>query len=300
MDERAQPDGTVPTAASDRGGDSPTQIELRHLRAYVALCEESNYTRAAARLHLSQPALTRTIQQLERHIECRLIERTSRRFALTDEGTELLTHARRILADVDTVAAQLRSRAAIEVGFAWLLPTSWLAATRRRYEALGGRITLHRVDDPLAALEARAIDIAIYRRETQLPSHLESRVIATEQRMLAVAANSPLADATDLRWADLAGYPLVVNVVSGTTHAGSWEQGDPDRPIITCRNFDEWIELVAANRGIGGVPALARSRAPHPGVVYLDIPDAPPSHVYLAWHAKPAPSRAVQRFLGVA
>ncbi|WP_433655866.1 LysR family transcriptional regulator [Nocardia sp. CA-128927] len=296
MDEQVLPDGVRSPAVE--GGSA--NIELRHLRAYVALCEEANYTRAAARLHLSQPALTRTIQQLERLLECRLIERTSRRFERTDEGAELLAHARRILADVDAVAADLRSRATVEVGFAWLLPTTWLAATRRRYEALGGRITLRRVDDPLAALDARSIDIAIHRRETELPSHLESRMIATEQRMIAVAANSPLAEATDLSWADLADQPLVVNVVSGTTHAGSWEQSDPNRPIITCRNFDEWIELIAANRGIGGVPALARSRAPHPGVVYLDIPDAPPSHVYLAWHAKPEPSRSVQRFLGVA
>ncbi|QIS04791.1 LysR family transcriptional regulator [Nocardia brasiliensis] len=290
-------DGSQPAAvAGDLGG---VPLELRHLRAYVALCAERNYTRAAARLHLSQPALTRTIQQLERLVECRLIERTARRFELTEEGAELLTHGRRVLADVDAVVARLRSHAAVEIGFAWLLPNHWLAATRRRYEALGGRIALRRIDDPLAALETRAIDIAIYRRETSLPSHLRSRVIATEQRVLAVAAQSPLATATELRWADLAGYPLVVNVVSGTTHAGSWADGDPDRPIITCRNFDEWIELVAANRGIGGVPALARTRAPHPGVVYLDVADAPPSHVYLAWHTKPE-SRAVQRFLGVA
>ncbi|MFE9576553.1 LysR family transcriptional regulator [Nocardia sp. NPDC006044] len=293
-------EGALPSEAStpvEVGGSA--NIELRHLRAYVALCEAENYTRAAVRLHLSQPALTRTIQQLERHLECRLIERTSRRFELTDEGTELLAHARRILADVDTVTAQLRSRAAIEIGFAWLLPATWLAATRRRYEALGGRITLHRVDDPLSALDTRAIDIAIYRRETQLPGHLRSRRIATEQRVLAVAATSPLAAATDLHWADLAGYPLVVNEISGTTHTDSWAPADPNRQIITCRNFDEWIELVAANRGIGGAPALARTRAPHPGVVYLDVPDAPPSHVYLAWRAKPDPPRAVQRFLGV-
>ncbi|MFD6159214.1 LysR family transcriptional regulator [Nocardia sp. NPDC060256] len=297
MDEGALPDGRLSSAAGGRRVGGSANIELRHLRAYVALCEESNYTRAAVRLHLSQPALTRTIQQLERQIEGRLIERTSRRFELTEEGAELLVHARRILADVDTVTAQLRSRAAVEVGFAWLLPTPWLAATRRRYEALGGRVTLRRIDDPLAALDARSIDIALYRGETPLPGHLESRMIATEQRILAVAANSPLATATDLRWADLAGYPLVVNVVSGTTHAESWDQRDPNRPLITCRNFEEWIELVAANRGIGGAPALARTRAPHPGVVYLDIPDAPPTHVYLAWQT--TPSRALQRFLAV-
>lgn len=272
-------------------------IELRHLRAYLALCEEANYTRAAARLHLSQPALTRTIQQLERLVDCRLVERTARRFALTPEGAELLAHTRRILADVDAVAAELRSRATLEIGFSWLLPDAWFAATRRRFEEQGGRITLRRVDDPLAALGERAVDIAIYRKETGLPRHLASRIIATEQRVLAVAAHSPLAGATDLSWSDLADRPLVVNTVSGTTDAASWHPAAPDRVVITCTNFDEWIELVAADRGIGVVPDLARTRAPHPGVVYLDIPDAPPSHVYVAWRARPVPPRSVQRFL---
>ncbi|WP_330229840.1 LysR substrate-binding domain-containing protein [Nocardia sp. NBC_00508] len=73
----------------------------------------------------------------------------------------------------------------------------------------------------------------------------------------------------------------------------------PVREIVTCTNFDEWIELVAANRGIGVVPDLARTRPPHPGVAYLDLPDAPPSHVYLAWRARPGPPSSVQRFLGV-
>jgi DNA-binding transcriptional LysR family regulator len=254
-------------------------IQLRHLRAYLALCEEANYTRAATRLHLSQPALTRTIQQLERLVDCRLVERTSRRFALTAEGAELLAHARRILADVDGVAAELRSRATLEIGFSWLLPDAWFAATRRRYEEHGGRITLRRVDDPLTALGERTVDIAIYRKETRLPRHLASRIIATERRVLA-------------------DRPLVVNTVSGTTDAASWQPVDPDRAVITCTNFDEWIELVAADRGIGVVPDLARTRAPHPGVVYLDIPDAPPSYVYVAWRARPVPSRSVQRFLG--
>src|SRR5690606_41790005 len=108
-------------------------VELRHLRAFVALCEEANYTRAAARLHLSQPALTRTIQQLERMLECRLIERSSRHFALTDEGRELLDRGRGILADVDAVCADLGSRAAVELGFSWLLPDEWFAETRTRF-----------------------------------------------------------------------------------------------------------------------------------------------------------------------
>ncbi|MBF6135450.1 LysR family transcriptional regulator [Nocardia otitidiscaviarum] len=275
-------------------------LELRHLRAYLALCDEANYTRAARRLHVTQPSLTRTIQQLERILDTRLIERTSRRFDLTEDGATFLAHTRRILADLDTVCADLQLRAAVALGFSWLLPDTWFAAARTRFEAVGGHIEIHRVDDPLAALTARTIDIALYRKQIRLPRGFASKQIATERRVLAVAATSPLAQGDAPSWRDLADLPLVVNTISGTTDENSWPAPRAERPIITCANFDEWIELVAAGRGIGAVPELARTRAPHPGVVYRDVPDAPPSHLYLVWRTGPALSRSVQRFLETA
>ncbi|MBF6331006.1 LysR family transcriptional regulator [Nocardia transvalensis] len=275
-------------------------LELRHLRAYLALCEERNYTRAAHRLHVTQPSLTRTIQQLERLLDCRLIERSSRHFDLTDEGAEFLAQTRRIVADLDTVVADLQLRGVVSVGFSWLLPDTWFTAARTRFEALGGHVQIHRVDDPIAALSAGTLDIALYRKNIRLPRNLAARTIAVERRVVAVSADSPLARTPRLRWQDLARYPLVVNTISGTTDETSWPTPDPTRDIITCTNFDEWIELIAADRGIGAVPELARTRAPHPGVTYLDIPDAPPSQVHLAWRTKPPPARSIQRFLDIA
>ncbi|WP_227981848.1 LysR family transcriptional regulator [Nocardia spumae] len=275
-------------------------LELRHLRAYLVLCEERNYTRAAARLHTTQPSLTRTVQQAERVFDCRLIERSARRFALTEEGEYLLAAARRILGDVDTVVSDLRMRAGVSVGFSWLLPDDWFTDVRTRFEARGGRVEIHRIDDPIAAVTAGQIDIALYRKDIRLPATVAGRIIGTERRVAAVAANSAPAGAGALRWQDLVRYPLVVNTVSGTTDETSWPATDADREIITCTNFDEWIELIAAGRGIGAVPELARSRAPHPGVVYLDIPDAPASQLRLAWRTRPVPGRSVQSFLDMA
>lgn len=275
-------------------------VELRHLRAYLALCEERNYTRAAHRLHLTQPSLTRTIQQLERLLDCRLVERSSRRFELTDDGARFLAHARRIVGDLDTVVADLHLRSVVAVGFSWLLPDAWFATARTRFEELGGRVQIHRVDDPVAALLGGRVDIALYRKRIRLPRTLAARRICTERRVLAVSTRSRLAGAGVPRWQELARYPLVVNTVSGTTDETSWESAESGREIVTCTNFDEWIELIAADRGIGVVPELARGRAPHPGVTYIDVPDAPPSHVYLAWRGKPVPARSVQRFLEVA
>ncbi|NKY86885.1 LysR family transcriptional regulator [Nocardia veterana] len=275
-------------------------LELRHLRAFVVLSEERNYTRAAARLHTTQPSLTRTVQQAERILDCRLIERSARRFALTAEGEYLLAAATRIIAEADAVTADLRLRARVSVGFSWLLPDDWFTEVRTRFEALGGRVGIHRIDDPVAAVAAGRIDIALYRKDIRLPATLTSRIIGTERRVAAVSNRSTLATTPGLRWRDLAPYPLVVNTVSGTTDESSWATADPAREIVTCTNFDEWIELIAADRGIGAVPELARVRAPHPGVAYLDIPDAPASALRLAWRTRPAPGRSVQSFLDIA
>lgn len=275
-------------------------LELRHLRAFLVLCEEANYTRAAARLRTTQPSLTRTVQQAERILDCRLVERSARRFVLTAEGEYLLAAATRIVADIDAVTADLRLRARVSVGFSWLLPDDWFTEVRTRFEARGGRVGIHRIDDPVAAVAAGSIDIALYRKDIRLPAAITGRIIGTERRVAAVSVRSPLANAAALRWQDLAAYPLVVNTVSGTTDETSWPAAEPGREIVTCTNFDEWIELIAADRGIGAVPELARTRAPHPGVAYLDIPDAPPSALRLAWRTRPAPARSVRSFLDLA
>lgn len=275
-------------------------LQLRHLAAFVTLCEEGTYTRAAARLHITQPSLTRTIQDLERILECDLVARPARRFELTANGELFRQRSRAILTEVSELEAEMRARSQVRVGFAWLLPSDWFAAIRARYAESGGQITLHRNDNPAAALQQGTIDIAVARNSNQPTAAITWRRIGTEERVLAVSARSDLAHAADLRWADLARHPLVVNTQSGTTTPDCWPDPDPDREIVTCRNFDEWIELVAADRGIGAVPAIAVHRAPHPDVVYRELPDIPPSTLYLGWRRTPPPPRAVRRFLDAA
>ncbi|MEU7144950.1 LysR family transcriptional regulator [Nocardia sp. NPDC046473] len=275
-------------------------LQLRHLTAFVTLCEEGTYTRAAARLHITQPSLTRTIQDLERILECDLVARPARKLELTANGALFLERSRAILTEVNELQAEMRTRSQVRVGFAWLLPSDWFAATRARYEELGGQITVHRNDNPAAALHQGTIDIAVARNFNQPTAAITWRRIGTEQRVLAVSARSDLAHAAGLRWADLAHHPLVVNTQSGTTTPDCWPDPDPDREIVTCGNFDEWIELIAADRGIGAVPAIAEHRAPHPDVVYRALPDIPDSTLYLGWRRTPPPPRSVRRFLDAA
>ncbi|MBV9922306.1 MAG: LysR family transcriptional regulator, partial [Pseudonocardia sp.] len=84
-------------------------MELRHLRAFVAVAEELNFGRAATRLFVSQPALSRQIRSLERLVGCNLLRRSTHRVELTLAGDALLDRARRLLVDVDDAVFATRS-----------------------------------------------------------------------------------------------------------------------------------------------------------------------------------------------
>ena len=100
---------------SHRGGKvlalppAPDAIELRHLRAFVAVAEELNFGRAATRLFLSQPALSRQIRSLERLVGCNLLRRSTHRVELTLAGDALLDRARRLLTDLHDAVLATRS-----------------------------------------------------------------------------------------------------------------------------------------------------------------------------------------------
>ncbi len=88
---------------------APDGVEIRHLRAFVAVAEELNFNRAATRLYLSQPALSRQIRALERLVGCELLRRSTHRVELTVAGSALLDRARRLLADLDEAIANTQS-----------------------------------------------------------------------------------------------------------------------------------------------------------------------------------------------
>jgi monoterpene epsilon-lactone hydrolase len=103
------------SVVSERTGEilafpqAPDGVEVRHLRAFVAVAEELNFGRAAARLYLSQPALSRQIRAIERLLGCELLRRSTHRVELTVAGNALLDRARRLLADLDEAIAATQS-----------------------------------------------------------------------------------------------------------------------------------------------------------------------------------------------
>jgi DNA-binding transcriptional LysR family regulator len=120
-----------------------------------------------------------------------------------------------------------------------------------------------------------------------------------ESRVAVCSVHSRLARTPELDWADIPQWPLVVNVASGTTGPWSWPAGAGPKTIVETSNFDEWIESVAADRGIGVIPDVAVRRNIHPGVRFVALHGAPPSPVVLAFLPR-AHSTALRRFVEAA
>jgi len=279
-------------------------VELRHLRAFVAVGQQLSFTRAAEELLITQPALTRTVQQLEATLQVGLLERDSRHVALTPAGAQFLEQAQQVLAAVDRALASVREHVTVRLGFSWLLPDPWAQRAVADYEAAtGNRVSLLRVDDPLAAVAQDRIEVGVVRGSAPAPAGVRLVHLCDEVRVAVVSADSPLAGVERLGWADLADWPLVVNVVSGTTGPWSWPDGGGPTRFVETRNFDEWLESVAANRGVGVVPEVAMRRNLHPAVRFIPLTDAPTSPVSLAFrpdHQPPLLRRFVELALAAA
>ncbi|WP_234317133.1 LysR family transcriptional regulator [Streptomyces sp. NRRL WC-3744] len=272
-------------------------VELRHLRAFASVARHRSFSRAAEELLITQPALSRTIAQLEGKLSVRLLDRSSRHVELTETGAEFLVHVERVLATLDQALAVARHRVTLRLGFSWLLPDPWTQRTVGRFEeSTGATVALIRTDDPLQALRRRTVDVAVVRGERDAPAGAHTVHLFDEPRVAVCSEHNDLTRLGHLDWSDVRYWPLVVNTVSGTTGPWSWPADQrPDR-IIETANYDEWLESVAANRGIGIVPEVARRRTQHPAVRFVPLTNAPPSAVRLVYF--PDSQRTlVRRFL---
>jgi DNA-binding transcriptional LysR family regulator len=260
------------------------EVELRHLRAFVAVAASRSFTRAATGLFITQPALTRTIRQLESLLGAALIDRGTHPVSLTPAGEEFLPYASRILRDLEIGVDLIRKHADVRLGFSWLLPDPWAQHAVTQFEsATGNSISLIRCDDPLAAADEGKVDVALVRVTGPGARSLRVVHLFDETRVAVCSVHSSLAGVGELDWNDAPDWTLVVNTVSGTTGPWSWPAGGGPRRIVATSNLDEWIESVAADRGIGIVPDVAQRRSIHPAVRFIPMRNAPLSPVSLAF-----------------
>jgi DNA-binding transcriptional LysR family regulator len=274
-------------------------VELRHLRAFGAVAEHRSFTAASRQLLVTQPALTRTIQQLEGVLGVRLLERSSRSVELTEVGRSFLARVQGVLRDLDLAIAEARGERELRIGFSWALPDPWARDVVAAFEGTtGAAARLMRRDDITTALESGEIDVAFV-RYALTSTDATSLPLFDEPRVAAVSSRSPLAGRERIAWNELSRHPVIINSTSGSTRTDLWRPEHRPEQVIECDNYDEWIALIAAGRGVGATPLSASSTHAHAGVVFVTLTDAPPAPLLLACLPRRA-GALVRRFVEAA
>ena len=260
--------------------------DVRHLRAFLAIADEGTITGAAARLNLTQPALSRTLRQLEAHLGLRLVDRSTHHLHLTPAGEAFRARASAAVAAVDEVLDPARAGTwPLRLGHTWGALGEHTTPLLRRWRAEHPEVSLEVLrldDDTSAGLASGRVDVAVLRARPDRPD-VRAEALPPEPRLAAVPSGTPLAAREQLTLADLGDQPLALNAAVGTTTLDLWPAGQAPAETVVVANTDDWITAIAGGRAVGVTPVATRSMRPHPGVAYVPLVDAPPVDVYLAW-----------------
>jgi DNA-binding transcriptional LysR family regulator len=272
-------------------------VHLRDLRYFVAVAEELHFTRAAERLHVSQPALSRRIRLLERHLRCDLFVREPRVVRLTAAGEVLLAQARDVLDrwDIGMAAvneAVVQARRVLVVGIQTSvgrdLQRRTLAGFTERQPDWRLSLRLCPWDDPAAGLADGTSDVAFVWLPTPDDSELVTAVLYTEPRWVALPDDHPLAGRVTVPWPDLLDEGFIALPPTAGSLREFWlatDQRSPDHParvVAEAANAEETFELIAAGIGVALLSAGNARIYQRPGVRCVPVPGLPPSELAVA------------------
>ncbi|MEA2224049.1 MAG: hypothetical protein QOH83_2425 [Solirubrobacteraceae bacterium] len=288
-------------------------MELRQLRYLVALADECHFTRAAAREHIAQPALSQQIRRLETEVGLALVERTTRRVALTDAGELLVARARRILAEVDDAHAELGTLAGVKGGrlavgaLHTMGPVDLsllLAAFHRNHPAVELTVREQSSEELAEMLRDDEIDLAFLSVTERIQSHgLELHRLVTEELVAVLPPQHALAGRDGVTMTELAGDAFIsFRTGSRLRELLDWAAADAGfEPRIALESNESRRIRSLVSSGLG-VAILPRSDAAGPGAAVAVTPLVEPAltrDVTLASRAKRRHSPAAQAFLAL-
>jgi DNA-binding transcriptional LysR family regulator len=290
-------------------------MELRHLRYFVGVGEEQHFGRAAERLHIAQPALSRQIQDLEKEIGFPLFDRLPRGVKLSTAGKLFLEDARRILADVQEATRRAECVASgkagtLRVGFveaiSWhgVVPESFRRFREKHPDAELTPVPMLSIEQ-VEAVRSDRLDAGFVVRIGRLGKELDQRPVAEHKVVLAAPKGHPLTKQTRLRLSDLNDVHFVwlsrrINPAAYDRLMEACFRGGLKSPHIVQEAYDHAtiLSLVSCRLGVALVSDSARWQCPR-GVVLLPIADLKvPVPFSLIWR-KDNRSPLLQRFLGV-
>lgn len=279
-------------------------METRELRYFVAVAEELHFGRAADRLGIAQPPLSRAISQLERRLGATLLERTSRTVALTDAGAVLLREGRAALDAVAAAERRTRRASAAPPGQVGLVLASKAGAANEllsklldRYaaepDAVPVEVLLCAPGEQVQTLRDGRADVAVLHHPYDDVSGFDTEVLLIEDQVVLLPAGHPLTLRTDLTLPEL--HELV------DLPAPRWAERDgsyADGPGPAIRDVSQLLQLIALGRTYLFAPDSVRAQLGE-GVVAVPLVDAPRVTTLIAW-APQSRSRDLAAFVRTA
>ncbi len=271
--------------------------ELRQLRHFVAVAEQLHFGRAAASMHMSQPPLSRSIQDLERRLGATLLARTRRKVELTPEGARFLEEAKRVLAQLERAVLEVGRMAAgaggqLRLGFVSLADYGVLPELLKAYKASrpGVALALREMLSPeqATALAAGELDFGLLL--PPVTGDLEHLVVQRERFVAALPSRHRLARGRGrISMRELAGEAFVMapREIAPGLHdivaVLAARAGFSPRVAQAAIQMQTVVSLVSSGLGVAVVPASVANLGRR-GVVYRDIADAHPRlDLWLAW-----------------
>ncbi|WP_413104342.1 LysR family transcriptional regulator [Streptomyces sp. Inha503] len=276
-------------------------MEIRELRYFVALAEELHFGKAAERLEIAQPPLSRAIAGLERRLGVTLLERTSRKVTLTEAGAVLLSEGRAILRAVAAAERRTQQAArrcprlvlAVKSGTADELLAKLLDAYRAEPGAATVDLLLCEAHQQQKLLRNGQADVALLHLPFDSAVGLDTEILCTERQVAILPTSHSLAGRSQLRVAEVAGL--------SEPPMARWPGPDgtyPKGPGAEVRNLTQLFQLIALGRATVIIPESAATGL-RPDLAAVPVLDAPPVTTVIAWPSQ-SRLRAVADLIRVA
>ena len=272
-------------------------VHLRDLRYFTAVAEELHFRKAAERLFVSQPVLSRQIARLEQDLKAQLFIRDRRSVQLTSAGEALLHRARHLLEDWDAATKEVttlarKEQSVLVIGLQTGVGRGMLHTLTQALNAIQWRPELHQVawNDATAGVEAGDCDAGFAWLGTTINPHCDYVVVAEEPIMLAVNSQHRLAGRRQASFAEVSNEPLVALPESAKELRSFWlaehaRHGSPAPIACEAETADEALENVAAGNGSVFISAGNSVLYAREGVHFLEVPDLPPARLAFLWRA---------------
>jgi DNA-binding transcriptional LysR family regulator len=277
-------------------------VDLRQLRYFIAVAEELHFSRAAERLHLDQPTLSRHVRRLEEKLGVKLLDRTTRSVDLTEAGKAFLEKAREAIAAADSAVSAARDagggrtgllRVGMMVQVAEPLRSAAFNLFEDRYPDVELKPMSYPFIDPACGLESGETDVALVWLPIEHPE-IETERLFEEPRYFIVANDHRLAQRRTIRRDEVDDerfftWPESWGLSPTAMAWGDFFQLEPKLDGTRrdggaqVRDEDEWLDTLVRGRAISTAPASAKRYYPWPGIKYIRAQGIDPAVVAVAW-----------------